>query len=150
MTDNNNNNNTTETQPPRIHTETQQLGLQTRRSVLGNPHVDHALATNNTPFTRPLQDFITEYAWGAVWNRPGLDRKQRSLLNLGMLIALGRMPEFGMHVRGAVRNGVSEVEIREVIVQSVVYCGAPAGMEAMRRADGVLREMEGEGFVRCT
>lgn len=145
MTDNNPNE-----QPPQTgtHAETHALGLQTRRSVLGNPHVDHALLTNNTSFTRPLQEFITEYAWGAVWNRPGLDRKQRSLLNLGMLIALGRMPEFGMHVRGAVRNGVSEVEIREVIVQSVVYCGAPAGMEAMRRADGVLREMEGEGFVR--
>lgn len=134
------------------HTETHAQGLQTRRSVLGNAHVDNALANNNTSFTRPLQDFITEYAWGHVWNRPGLDRKQRSLLNLGMLIALNRMPEFGMHVRGAVRNGVSEVEIREVVVQSTVYCGAPAAMEAMRKADAVLREMQESGEITrvCT
>lgn len=134
------------------HTETHTQGLQTRRSVLGNTHVDNALATNNTSFTRPLQDFITEYAWGHVWNRPGLDRKQRSLLNLGMLIALNRTPEFGMHVRGAVRNGVSEVEIREVIVQATVYCGAPAAMEAMRKADAVLCEMQESGeYTRvCT
>lgn len=134
------------------HSETHAQGLQTRRSVLGNTHVDNALANNNTSFTRPLQDFTTEYAWGHVWNRPGLDRKQRSLLNLGMLIALNRMPEFGMHVRGAVRNGVSEVEIREVVVQSTVYCGAPAAMEAMRKADAVLREMQENGEITrvCT
>ena len=124
-------------------------GLQTRRSVLGDPHVDHALSTNNTPFTRPLQDLITSHAWGAVWNRPGLDRKQRSLLNLGMLIALNRMPEFGMHVRGAVRNGVSELEIREAVVQTSVYCGAPAAMEGMRVAERVLGEMVERGeYVR--
>ena len=124
-------------------------GLETRRSVLGDAHVDHALSTNNTPFTRPLQELITSHAWGAVWNRPGLDRKQRSLLNLGMLIALNRMPEFGMHVRGAVRNGVSELEIREAVVQTSVYCGAPAAMEGMRVAERVLGEMVERGeYVR--
>ena len=126
-------------------------GLETRRSVLGDAHVDHALSTNNTPFTRPLQELITSHAWGAVWNRPGLDRKQRSLLNLGMLIALNRMPELGMHVRGAVRNGLSELEIREAVVQTSVYCGATAAMEGMRVAERVLGEMVERGeYVRST
>lgn len=133
------------------HTETHAQGMQTRRSVLGDTHVDNSLAANNSTFTRPLQDFITEYAWGDVWNRPGLDRKQRSLLNVGMLIALNRMPELGMHVRGAIRNGLSELEIREAIVQATVYCGAPAAMEAMRRADTVLKEMQDNGeYTRVT
>ena len=127
------------------HANTHAQGMQTRRAVLGDTHVDNSLAHNTSTFTRPLQDFITEYAWGDVWNRPGLDRKQRSLLNLGMLIALNRMPEFGIHVRGAIRNGVSEVEIREAIVQATVYCGAPAAMEATRKADTVLQEMQENG-----
>ena len=127
------------------HANTHAQGMQTRRAVLGDTHVDNSLAHNTSTFTRPLQDFITEYAWGDVWNRPGLDRKQRSLLNLGMLIALNRMPEFGIHVRGAIRNGVSEVEIREAIVQATVYCGAPAAMEATRKADTVLKEMQENG-----
>ena len=139
----------TDTKTNPTTTDLYNQGLQTRRSVLGDAHVDHALSTNNTPFTRPLQDLITSHAWGAVWNRPGLDRKQRSLLNLGMLIALNRMPEFGIHVRGAVRNGVSELEIREAVVQTSVYCGAPAAMEGMRVAERVLGEMVERGeYVR--
>lgn len=137
---------------PATHAESHAQGMQTRRAVLGDKHVDTSLSANATTFTRPIQDFITEYAWGDVWNRPGLDRKQRSLLNLGMLIALNRMPEFGIHVRGAIRNGLTEVEIREAIVQSTVYCGAPAAMEANRKADAVLKEMQENGeYTRvCT
>ncbi|RAL11475.1 putative 4-carboxymuconolactone decarboxylase [Aspergillus homomorphus CBS 101889] len=120
-------------------------GLQTRREVLGDDHVDRALSTNSSAFTRPMQEFITEWAWGEVWNRSGLDRKQRSLMNIGMLIALNRMPELAVHIRGALRNGLSELEIREAILHATVYCGAPAGMEAMRTADRVLNEMAEKG-----
>ncbi|OJJ38874.1 hypothetical protein ASPWEDRAFT_36552 [Aspergillus wentii DTO 134E9] len=120
-------------------------GLQTRREVLGNEHVNRTLSTNTSDFTRPMQEFITSWAWGDVWNRPGLERKQRSLLNIGLLMALNRQPELGMHVRGAINNGLSETEIREAIMHSTVYCGAPAGMEALRTAERVLEEMVERG-----
>ncbi|KAL4868361.1 hypothetical protein BDV12DRAFT_186031 [Aspergillus spectabilis] len=123
------------------------LGFQTRTSVLGASHVNRTLASANA-FTTPMQETITEWAWGTIWNRPGLDRKQRSLLNLGMLIALNRQHELGIHVRGAVRNGLSELEIREAVMHALVYVGAPAGMEAMRTVDGVLEEMERGGEIR--
>ncbi|KAL4914153.1 AhpD-like protein [Aspergillus aurantiobrunneus] len=126
------------------NTTTYQTGLQTRRAVLGSAHVDRALSSTNA-FTAPMQEMITEWAWGNVWNRPGLDRKQRSLMNLGMLIALDRQAELGMHVRGAVRNGLSELEIREAVIHATVYCGAPAGMEGMRTVERVLAEMERDG-----
>ncbi|KAL2858397.1 AhpD-like protein [Aspergillus pseudodeflectus] len=122
------------------------LGLDTRRAVLGSAHVDRSLETSNA-FTLPMQEMITEWAWGNVWNRPGLDRKQRSLLNIGLLIALDRQNELAMHVRGAVRNGLSEIEIREAVMHSTVYCGAPAGMEGMRTVDRVLGEMEAAGEI---
>ncbi|KAL3480252.1 AhpD-like protein [Aspergillus californicus] len=121
-------------------------GLATRRSVLGDAHVSKTLSSANA-FTAPMQEMITEWAWGSVWNRPGLDRKQRSLMNIGLLIALNRQPELGMHVRGAIRNGLSELEIREAVMHSTVYCGAPAGMEGMRTVDAVLGEMEREGEI---
>ncbi|KAL4809644.1 AhpD-like protein [Aspergillus unguis] len=122
-------------------------GLSTRTSVLGPSHVQRSLESANA-FTQPMQEAITEWAWGAIWNRPGLDRKQRSLLNIGMLIALGRQAELGMHVRGAVRNGLSELEIREAVMHSLVYCGAPAAMEGMRTVDRVLGEMEEKGELK--
>ncbi|KAL5341819.1 putative 4-carboxymuconolactone decarboxylase [Aspergillus crustosus] len=122
------------------------LGLATRTSVLGPTHVTSSLASANA-FTLPMQETITEWAWGDIWNRPGLDRKQRSLLNLGILIALGRQHELGMHVRGAIRNGLSELEIREAVMHSLVYVGAPAAMEGTRTVDNVLGEMEGEGEI---
>ncbi|KAL2817804.1 AhpD-like protein [Aspergillus granulosus] len=121
-------------------------GLTTRRAVLGSDHVDRSLANSNA-FTAPMQEMITEWAWGNIWNRPGLDRKQRSLLNIGLLIALDRQNELAMHVRGAVRNGLSELEIREAVMHSTVYCGAPAGMEGMRTVDRVLNEMETNGEI---
>lgn len=119
-------------------------GLQTRRAVVGNEHVDRSL-NSASDFSRPMQEMITEWAWGNIWNRPGLDRKQRSLLNIGMLTALNRSHELAVHVRGAVNNGLTEIEIREAIMHATVYCGAPAGMEATRTAERVLNEMVERG-----
>src|ERR1700678_793177 len=102
-------------------------GLEVRREVLGGEHVDRSLAAASD-FTRPLQEFVTEYCWGAIWTRPGLDRRTRSLLNIAMLTALGKPDELRLHVRGALRNGVAVEEIREVILQAAVYCGIPAAL----------------------
>jgi len=114
-----------------------EVGLQTRREVLGAEHVDRSLA-QATDFARPMQELVTEYCWGAVWSRPGLDRKVRSLLNIVMLTALGRRHELEVHVRGAVTNGVSATEIQEALLQAAIYCGVPAAMEAMRTAEATL------------
>jgi 4-carboxymuconolactone decarboxylase len=115
-------------------------GLATRREVLGDEHVDRSLS-GATEFTAIAQDFVTEYCWGDVWTRPGLDRRTRSLINLGMLTALNRMHEFRVHVRGAINNGCTMDEIRETLLQAIVYCGAPAGLESFREAQAVLDEM---------
>jgi 4-carboxymuconolactone decarboxylase len=115
-------------------------GLATRREVLGDEHVDRSLGSA-TEFTAIAQDFVTEYCWGDVWTRPGLDRRTRSLINLGMLTALNRMHEFRVHVRGAVNNGCTVEEIRETLLQAIVYCGAPAGLESFRQAQEVLDEI---------
>jgi len=112
-------------------------GLEVRREVLGGEHVDRSLAAASD-FMRPMQEFVTEYCWGAIWTRPGLDRRTRSLINLGMLTALGKGHELEVHVRGALKNGVTEAEIQETLLQAAVYCGVPAGIEAFRRADAVL------------
>jgi 4-carboxymuconolactone decarboxylase len=112
-------------------------GLEVRREVLGGEHVDRSLAAASD-FMRPMQEFVTEYCWGAIWTRPGLDRRTRSLINLGMLTALGKGHELEVHVRGALTNGVTEEEIKETLLQAAVYCGVPAGIEAFRRADSVL------------
>lgn len=102
-------------------------GLKVRRQVAGDKYVDAALERHSSDFSRPLQEIVTEAGWGWIWTRPGLDRKQRSLINLGMLCALNRSTELGVHVRGALRNGLSEVEIRETLLQVGGYCGLPAG-----------------------
>ena len=115
-------------------------GLQTRREVLGTDHVDRSLE-RVTDFSRPVQELVTEYCWGEIWTRPGLDRKTRSLLNLGMLTALNRMHELAVHVRGAVANGVTEEEIQETLLQTAVYCGAPAALESFRVAEQVIKEV---------
>ena len=120
-----------------------QRGLELRREVLGNGYVDNALAAA-TEFTRPIQEYVTETCWGDVWSRPGLDRRTRSLVNLAMLTALNRMTEFGAHVRGARRNGCTEQEIQEVLLQTAAYCGAPAALEAFRMAEKVLSELDAE------
>ena len=115
------------------------VGLEVRRDVLGAEHVDRSLAQASA-FARPMQELVTEYCWGAVWARPGLERKTRSLLNLAMLTALDRPHELRLHLRGALNNGVTAKEIQEVLLQAAVYCGVPAAMDAFRTAEDVLNE----------
>jgi 4-carboxymuconolactone decarboxylase len=119
-------------------------GLEVRRAVLGREHVDRSLE-QASDFMRPMQELVTEYCWGAVWTRPGLDRRTRSLLNLGMLTALGKSHELGAHVRGALTNGCSEEEIQEALLQASIYCGVPAGLEAFRVAERALDEARNVG-----
>lgn len=114
-------------------------GMQVRREVLGDEYVDKAM-TNADPFAAPFQEFATEYCWGKLWARDGLPRKTRSMVNIGMLIALNRAVELEVHIRGALRNGCTPEEIREVLLQAAVYCGVPAGGEAFRIARKVLSE----------
>ena len=118
-------------------------GLQTRREVLGADYVDQAIKTAD-PFSLPLQEFVTQYAWGDVWNRPGLPRRDRSLLVLAMLVALNRPHELKLHLRGALNNGVTREEIREAFLQAAVYCGAPAAMDAFRTAREVFAALDAE------
>ena len=118
-------------------------GMQIRREVAGNEYVDRALKEGASDFARPMQELATEAGWGMIWSRPGLDRKTRSLLNVAMLCALNRSPELAVHVRGAVANGASEVEIREAIMQSALYSGFPSGLEGIRVAERVLKTIKG-------
>jgi len=115
--------------------------MKVRREVLGDEYVDRAIG-QTTDFTADFQDFITRYAWGEVWARLGLDRRTRSCITLTALVALGRLDELELHVRAAVRNGLSESEIREVFLQSAVYCGVPAANSAFAVARRVLSESE--------
>jgi 4-carboxymuconolactone decarboxylase len=116
-------------------------GLQTRREVLGADYVDRALAQADD-FNRPLQEYVTQYCWGDIWNRPGLDRRTRSLLNLAMLTALNRPHELELHIRGALRNGVTREEIREVFLQAGMYCGVPAAVDSFRTARKVFQDVD--------
>ena len=119
-------------------------GMDVRRAVLGDAHVDRAVE-RTTPFTEAFQDLITRYAWGEVWARPGLDRRTRSAITLTALVALGREDELAMHVRAALRNGLTPDEIGEILLQCAVYCGVPAANGAFAIAQGVLDEAaEGE------
>ncbi|HWP35685.1 MAG TPA: carboxymuconolactone decarboxylase family protein [Thermodesulfobacteriota bacterium] len=119
-----------------------EAGKALRAEVLGPEYVARSFAEADE-FTRPLQELITEYCWGAVWTRPGLDRKTRSLLNLAMLAAMGRTHELALHLRGALRNGCTKEEIREVFLQVAVYAGTPAALEAFRTAKAVFAGQEG-------
>lgn len=112
-------------------------GMAVRRAVLGDAHVDRAEA-GRTPLTNDFQDFITRCAWGEVWTRPGLDRRTRSCITVAMLVALNQMEELEMHLRGALNNGVTVDELREVLLQTAVYCGMPAANSAFRIASEVL------------
>jgi 4-carboxymuconolactone decarboxylase len=114
-------------------------GMEVRRAVLGDAHVDRAIE-RTTEFTAPFQDFITRYAWGGVWSREGLDRRTRSAVTLALLTALGREHEIAMHVRAALRNGLSPQEIGEVLLHTSVYAGVPVANRAFAIADEVLRE----------
>jgi 4-carboxymuconolactone decarboxylase len=118
-------------------------GETVRRAVLGDAYVDRALE-NADDFSRPFQDVLNEYCWGQCWTNDDLDLRQRSLLNLGMLAALGRMHEFQVHFRGAIRNGLSDAELRAALIQIAVYCGVPAGVECFRIAKAVRTEMAAE------
>lgn len=122
-------------------TELYDQGLEIRREVLGRDYVDRAIA-NASEFTQPLQELVTSYCWGEVWGRDGIDRKTRSLINLAMLTALNRQRELALHVGGALRNGVTTDEIREVLLQSAIYCGVPAAIEAFRTADAAIIEAQ--------
>jgi len=115
-------------------------GLKTRREVLGAEYVDAAIAGADD-FSRPIQELVTQYCWGDVWNRPGLDRRTRSMLNLAMITALNRPHELKLHVKGAIRNGVTRDEIREVFMQAAIYCGVPAAIDSFRSAREVFKDM---------
>jgi 4-carboxymuconolactone decarboxylase len=123
-----------------VDKETFDKGLAIRRAVLGSEYVDQSIAAADD-FTRPLQEIVTQYCWGEVWGRPNLERKTRSLLNLAMLSALNRPHEVRLHVRGALNNGVTKDEIREVFLQVAIYCGVPAAMDSFRIAKDVFKEM---------
>jgi 4-carboxymuconolactone decarboxylase len=122
-----------------VSAEAHERGMQTRREVLGDAHVDRAVE-RTTDFTADFQDFITRYAWGEIWTRPGLDRRMRSAITMTALIGVGRFDELGMHVRAALRNGLSTDEIKEVLLQSAIYCGVPAANSAFAVAQQVLEE----------
>jgi 4-carboxymuconolactone decarboxylase len=118
-------------------------GMQVRRAVLGDAYVDRSLE-GGTEFRKPMQELVTEYCWGAIWSRDGLDRKTRSLVNIGMLTALNRSTELAAHIRGAVNNGATKEEIQEVLLQTAVYCGMPAGLESFRVAEKVFDDLAAE------
>ena len=115
-------------------------GLSIRRQVLGDAYVDAAIK-NVDDFNRPFQELVTEYCWGEVWGRPGLDRKTRSMLNLAMLSALNRPHEIKAHVRGALNNGLTKTDIMEVFMQVAIYCGVPAAVDSFRIARELFKEM---------
>ena len=116
-------------------------GLAVRKAVLGAEHVEKSLRAADE-FTRPMQELVTEYCWGEIWTRPGLDRRTRSFLNLAMLTALNRPHEIKLHVLGALNNGLTKEELMEVFLQSAIYCGVPAALDAMRVAKEVFADME--------
>ena len=114
-----------------------QAGLATRRAVLGNDYVQGAL-DRATPFTAPLQELVTRHAWGSTWQRDGIDLRTRSIVTVSMLVALGRMHELKIHVRGALNNGVTREELQEIFLHASVYCGFPAAVDAFRNAAEVV------------
>jgi 4-carboxymuconolactone decarboxylase len=124
----------------KIRGEKFERGLKTRQAVLGDAHVQRALEAADD-FTWPAQKLATEYCWDEIWNRPDLDKRSRSLLNLGMIAALNRPHELKAHIRGALNNGLTKSELREVFLQVTVYCGMPAGLDSFRIAKEVFKEM---------
>ena len=121
--------------------ERYEKGMSVRRAVLGDAHVERAIA-NTDDFSRDFQDLITRYAWGDIWSRPGLPRHTRSLLTISLMVALNRTEELRMYVRAASNNGVTRDEIKEVLLQSAIYCGVPAANHAFRTAAEVFRELD--------
>ena len=123
--------------------ERYEAGMQVRRAVLGDAHVDRSLA-NRTELTTEFQDFITRYAWGEIWTREGLPRHTRSLLTIAMMVALNRAEELALHLRAAKNNGVTRDEIKEVLMQTAIYCGVPAANSAFHLADRIFREEDAQ------
>jgi 4-carboxymuconolactone decarboxylase len=115
-------------------------GLAIRRAVVGEQYVERSLKAADD-FSMPMQELVTEFCWGEVWSRPGLDRRSRSILNLGMIAALNRPEELAIHVRGAINNGVTKQEIQECLLQVAVYCGMPAGLGSFKVAREVFKEL---------
>ena len=116
-------------------------GLKTRREVLGAEYVDNSIK-NADDFTMPMQELVTEYCWNEIWNRPGLDRRTRSIINLAMITALNRPHELKLHIKGAVNNGLSKEDIQEVFLQTAIYCGVPAAIDSFRCAKEVFADMK--------
>lgn len=128
------------------HKDTYDEGLAIRKEVLGAEHVERSMA-KVSPFSQPIQDYVTEFCWGGIWSREGLERSERSLVNIGILTALNRSHELGVHIRGAVRNGVTVHQVQEVLLQTAMYVGAPAALESFRVAEKVLRDELGDAAV---
>ncbi|NBW00413.1 MAG: 4-carboxymuconolactone decarboxylase [Betaproteobacteria bacterium] len=122
-----------------MKSESFERGLATRREVLGKHYVDESISKADD-FNLPMQELVTEYCWDRVWNRPGLERKTRSMINIAMLTALNRPHELKLHIKGAIRNGVSRDEIREILLQTAIYCGVPAAIDSFRIAREALAE----------
>jgi 4-carboxymuconolactone decarboxylase len=123
-----------------MNKELYEKGMAVRRAVLGDAHVDKSLAAADD-FSMPIQEFVTQYCWGDTWNRPGLDRRSRSMINLAMLTILNRPHEFKAHVRGAINNGLTKEDIREVLMHTAIYVGIPATLDSVRLAREVFKEM---------
>ena len=123
-----------------MNKEAFEKGLKTRREVLGSEYVDNS-NKNAGEFNMPMQELVTEFAWNAIWNRPGLDRRSRSMINLAMLTALNRPHELKLHLKGAINNGLTKDEIREILMQTAIYCGVPAAIDSFRCAKEVFAEM---------
>jgi len=124
-----------------MNSEKFEKGLEIRRSVLGAEYVDKSIENAND-FNIEMQQLVTEYCWGEVWSRPGLPKRTRSMLNLAMITALNRPHELKLHVRGALNNGVTKDEIKEVLLQTAIYCGVPAAIDSFRVANSVFEENE--------
>ncbi len=118
-----------------------EAGLKVRREVLGDEYVDRSMK-NADEFNKPFQEIVSEYCWGLAWTDETLSRRERSILNLGMIAALGKMHEFELHLRGALRNGLTKEELRAVLIQIAVYCGIPVGVDCFRVAKTVIGEMK--------
>jgi 4-carboxymuconolactone decarboxylase len=126
--------------------EMYEAGMAVRRQILGDAHVDRAVA-KISPLTREFQDLIVRYGWGAIWTRPGLGHRERRLLVIGTMMAIGRWEEFEMHVRAALASGFPLAEIKEVIMQQAIYCGVPAGNTAFHRVERLVEELKAKGIA---
>ncbi|KAF8665171.1 hypothetical protein AX16_000635 [Volvariella volvacea WC 439] len=129
------------------HEELYKAGMEIRRKVMGDAYVDNQLKKGVSEFMKPMQELATEAAWGSVWTRPGLELKQRSLINIALLAYQAKHAELAGHVRGAIVNGATEIEIRETLLHTSIYCGMPTGMESFRVADAALERLKEEGLI---